>query len=181
MAESINPSPSTYLVKTINGSRRVMLYYDPDIFKDTIILSASYLIGDDKSPWDEHYNTVHDEITDGTNFQNLEDITIAICPIPDNTEIKGSTRVKINNTETYYIPSDYDIDNVLVYSWEVNSNNVMIISSLNGKSINIIFNSIETVEIILTISNICGCKRIIKKTVYPGTFQRKLLILQNNY
>lgn len=180
MPDSINPSPSTYLVKTINGSRRIMIYYDPDIFKDTILLSASYLIGNDESPWNEHYNTVHDEITDGTNFQDLKDITISICPLPLNTEIKGKYRIKTNTQETYSVPIDYDTNNDYIYSWSV-LGNATIIGNDNEKKVNIIFYSIENVEIILTISNICGCKRVIKRTVYPGTYQRKLLILQNNY
>lgn len=179
MAESVNPSPSTYLVKSINGSRRVMIYYDPDIFTEQILLSASYLIGEDNPPWNMHYNTVHDEVTDGTNFQDLEDITIAICPLPLATEIIGKSNVALNSTETYSVPTTYDVYNNYLYSWTVV--NATIVGDSDTREVEILFDNSETVKLTLEISNTCGCKRVYTRNLYPASYTRSILILQNNY
>jgi hypothetical protein len=181
MTQNLNPSPTTYLVKTVNGVRRTYIYYDPDIFTEQIIISASLLIGDDDSPWDLHYNTVHDEDTgvSGTEWKTLDEIAIPICPLPEKTEIIGNSRVNTNTSITYKVSDKYDLENNYTYNWEVDGN--VSVSGTSGKTIDITFLAIETVHITLEITNPCGCKRIIKKDIYPGTFKKNLLVLRNSY
>jgi hypothetical protein len=68
--------PTTFITKTVRGSRREILSYDADVFHENIILSASLIIKDIKEeglydvPFDSpdaipkygitHYNTVHE-------------------------------------------------------------------------------------------------------------------------
>lgn len=183
MAELINPSPSTYLVKTIRGQRRTVIFYDPDIFNEKILISASLLIGEDQTPWDEHYNTVHDENTgvSGTDWKPLEDITIPICPVPQKTDINGEDKIKLANIYDYTVDTNYDLLNEFLYTWEILQGNATIQGSSSDKTVSILFNSEGVVEIKLTIFNTCGCNRITTKKLYPGKFSKKLLVLRNSY
>jgi len=176
---TINPSPTTYLIKTIRGSDRVFIYYDPDIFTEKILISASLLIGEDQIPFDYHYNTIHDEISDGTNFEILDDITIKICPLPIRTEIIGESRIDINSEELYNITPLYDTENLYTYKWE--TTNGTIIGNDNEKELRIIFDNNNITTLSLTITNPCGCQRVIYKILYPGTKSKKILVLRNTY
>src|SRR6478735_6647876 len=90
-------TPSTYFIRTVNGSKRIKIYYDPDVFNDLIILSASLLIGADEVPFREHYNTVHDEDlgTSGTAWKSIEEIAIPIYPRPKKTLIIGNKKIDV--------------------------------------------------------------------------------------
>ncbi len=177
------------LVRKIKGTRRVIIYYDQDLFCEPILISPSLLIGDDKTPWDEHYNICHDEEigTNGIYDANLEDITLAIYPKPQETKIEGDKRMDVGSTRTYKIGNKipYDIGNNFTYDWfltgdAVFENNTQ--SNMNaGKNVNIIFNGSNSVNISVKITNQCGCSRIINRDVYPGTATKNILVVRYPY
>lgn len=177
-----NDAPITYLVKTIKGVRRTMIYYDPDIFNDKIILSASLIIGDDDPPFNEHYNTVHDEDlgTSGTAWKPLEDIAIPIYPVPKKTNINGPIRMKENTTKTYKLPDTYDTNENFTYQWFIDSGAANI-SAQSGKSADVNFTGTGTVKLRVKISNPAGCYREITKFLFPGILPRKMLVVRNTY
>lgn len=190
MADDLtNQAPITYLVKTVKGVRRNFIYYDADIFNETVLLSASLLIGEDKTPFIEHYNTSHDEDlgTSGTAFQNLEDIGIAIYPKPTKTSLLGSIRVLENSTGSYNIDSGYDSLNEFIYDWTIVSGDATFVSSGNnealnvGKNVDINFNASGTIQLRCRITNPSGCYRDIIKFIYPGILTRKMLVVRNTY
>lgn len=190
MAEELeNQAPITYLVKTIKGVRRNIIYYDSDIFSEKIILSASLVIGDDESPFNEHYNTIHDEDTgsSGTNFQPLEDIAIAIFPVPAKTSIIGPLRILEGSTTEYYIDSSYDTINDFTYDWKILEGSAIFPSSGTnsfldaGKNVDINFPTSGTVQLRVRITNPAGCYRDIIRFLYPGLLPRKMLVVRNSY
>lgn len=175
---SHNPSPITYLTKVISGSKRTVIYYDPDIFLNMIILSASLLIGRDETPFAEHYNTIHDEDTgiSGTDWKELSDIAISICPLPPFTNIIGETRVGLNTPNRYTI--NYT-DNNYTYNWSVdNGADLDIVSNFE---VIVTFSSVNNTTLTLEIINSCGCRRIIRKIIYPGSSNKSLLVVRNSY
>lgn len=182
-------TPSTYFIRTINGVRRTVIYYDPDIFNDLIILSASLLIGADEIPWDKHYNTVHDEDTGtaGTSWKPLEDIAISIYPKPKRTSIEGLRRMDVFSTQNYKVPSDYDISNLYTYDWYIVGSanfpdNGNIQTYLNGgKNVNLYFYDADTVTLKLKITNPSGCFKWVIRNLYPGTQTKKLLVVRYPY
>jgi hypothetical protein len=181
-------TPSSYFIRTINGIRRNVIYYDPDIFDNLIILSASLLIGSDEKPWREHYNTVHDENvgTSGTAWQTLEEIAIPIYPRPKRTKIEGVKRMDVNTTHPYNVPSTYDTTNLYTYDWYIEGSAIFTQNSsttlLNaGKIVNIHFTVTDTVVLKLKITNPAGCFRWVIRTLYPGTLTKKLLIVRYPY
>ncbi len=179
------------LTKSIRGVRRNVLYYDADIFCDTILISPTLLIGIDEPPWDTHYNIAHDEIanTSGEYDADLEDITIAINPKPKDTQIEGKKRMIVDSTHTYSIgtESPYDSGDYFTYDWSLEGS-----ASFNGtsggqllldagKEVDITFTNVDTVTISVTITNTCGCFRVITRDVYPGTFTQNLLVVRYPY
>lgn len=182
-------TPSSYFIRTINGVRRTVVYYDPDIFENLIILSASLLIGSDEKPWREHYNTVHDEDlgTSGTAWKTLEEIAIPIYPIPKRTKIEGVRRMDVNTTHDYNVPSNYDLPNLYTYDWYIvgsanfpqNGGNQTFIGG--GKSVKINFTAVDTVTLKLKITNPAGCFRWVIRNLYPGTLTKKLLVVRYPY
>ncbi len=182
-------TPSSYFIRTINGVRRNIIYYDPDIFDNLIILSASLLIGSDEIPWTHHYNTVHDEDlgTSGTAWKTLEEIAIPIYPRPKRTQIEGIKRMDINSTHTYNVPITYDINNLFIYDWYIegsanfpqNGNSQVFMNG--GKNVNITFTEIDTVTLKLKITNPAGCFRWIIRNLYPCTPTKKLLVVRYPY
>lgn len=181
-------TPSSYFVRSINGVRRTVIYYDPDIFDDLIILSASLLIGDDEKPWKEHYNTVHDENlgTSGTAWKTLEEIAIPIYPRPKRTVIEGVRRMDVNTTHQYNIPSTYDTSNLYTYDWYVEGSAYFTQNSMQsvlnaGKIVNIQFTDVDTVTLKVKITNPAGCFRWVVRNLYPGTLTKKLLIVRYPY
>ena len=190
MAEELeNQAPITYLVKTVKGVRRNIIYYDSDIFSDKIILSASLVIGDDDLPFDEHYNTIHDENNGsaGTNFQPIEDIAITIFPKPTKTSIIGPLRILEGSTTEYYIDSNYDTVGDFTYDWQILEGDAIFTSTGNntsldaGKNVDITFPTSATTRLRLRISNPAGCYRDIIKFLYPGLLTRKMLVVRNSY
>jgi hypothetical protein len=177
-----NDAPITYLVKTVKGVRRTLIYYDPDVFDETIILSASLVIGQDDPPFDEHYNTVHDEDlgTSGTAWQPLEDIAIAIYPVPKRTTIEGPIRMKENTTKTYNLPNTYDTGGNFTYQWFIDSGAANI-GSQSGKTADVNFTGTGTVKLRVRISNAAGCYRDITKFLFPGILPRRMLVVRNSY
>jgi hypothetical protein len=177
------------LVKTISGVRRNVIYYDPDLFCETILISPSLLIGIDEPPWDTHYNIAHDEDlgTSGTAWKPLEDITVAINPKPKDTQIEGQKRMLADSTHTYTIGQDepYDTGNYFTYDWRLEGSALFdnaTQENLNaGKEVDITFNGVQTVTISVTITNTCGCSRVVTRDVYPGTFTRNLLVVRYPY
>jgi hypothetical protein len=181
-------TPSSYFVRTINGVRRTVIYYDPDIFTDTIIISASLLIGSDIKPWKYHYNTIHDENlgTSGTAWKPLEDIAIAIYPKPLSTNILGVQRMDVNTTQVYNIIDTYDPNNLFTYDWYIVGSAYFTTNStetlLNGgKSVSVFFVAVDTVTLKLKITNPSGCFRWIIRNLYPGTLTKKLLVVRYPY
>lgn len=177
------------LVKTISGVRRTVIYYDPDLFCDSILISPSLLVGIDESPWTYHYNIAHDEDlgTSGTAWKLLEDITIRINPKPKDTQIEGKKRMLADSTHTYKIgdKTPYDVNNYFTYDWRLEGTALfdnLTQEKLNGgKEVDITFNGASTVTISVTISNTCGCSRVVSRDVYPGTLTRNLLVVRNPY
>lgn len=181
-------TPKSKFIRTINGFRRNIIYYDPDIFDETVLLSASLLIGQDEIPWKEHYNTTHDEDTgiSGTDWKPLEDITIAIYPRPKRTQIKGLKRMDVGSTQNYFVPNTYDISNNFTYDWYIegsalftNNNSTTYLNA--GKNVNIIFNDIDTITLKLKITNQAGCFRWIIRNLYSGTATKQLLVVRYPY
>lgn len=182
-------TPSSFFIRTIRGVRRNVIYYDPDIFDDMVILSASLLIGTDETPWINHYNTIHDEDLgiSGTNWKTLEEIAIPIYPKPKKTKIEGVRRMDINTTHDYNVPTNYDINNLFTYDWYLvgsgnfpqNSNQQTFLNG--GKSVKVNFTDIDTVTLKLKISNPAGCFRWIIINLYPGTLTKKLLVVRYPY
>ena len=182
-------TPSTFFIRTVNGVRRTTVYYDPDIFDNTILLSVSLLIGDDLNPFKYHYNTILDEDLgiSGTSWKPLEDITIAIYPKPKSTNIEGLKRMNVNTTSQYNVPLTYDTNNLFTYDWYIigsanfpqNGNNQVFING--GKSILINFTDIDTITLKLKITNPSGCFRWIIRNLYPGTATKKLLVVRYPY
>jgi len=177
-----NQAPITYLIKTVKGVRRNLIYYDPDIFDNTVILSISLLIGDDDPPFNKHYNTVHDEDLgiSGTDWKPLEDIAIPVYPIPKKTKINGPIRMKENTTKEYSLNVGYDLNNNFIYQWFIDSGPA-IIESQAGKSVNVTFTNSGTVKLRIRISNSAGCFRDLTKFLYPGILTRKMLVVRNSY
>lgn len=174
-------TPKTYFIKTIRGVKRVGIYYEPDIFNENIVLSASLLIGADETPFRTHYNTIHDEVL----VEPIEDIAIPIYKKPESVMINGLKNVDIGKSYHYEI-LDYDLSNSYTYDWYVEglayfvSNNTQ--SSLNaGKGVDIFFQDIDTITIKLKITNMAGCYRWIIKNVYPGTLNKKIMVVRYPY
>jgi hypothetical protein len=186
--KTVNQVP-VELVKTISGVRRNVVYYDPDLFCDTILISPSLLIGIDEPPWDTHYNIAHDEDlgTSGSAWKPLEDITVAIHPKPKDTQIEGQKRMLSDATHTYSIGTEepYDTGNYFTYDWRLEGSAIFgngTQENLNaGKEVDITFNGVQTVTISVTITNTCGCFRVVTRDVYPGTFTRNLLVVRYPY
>lgn len=181
-------TPSTYFIRTINGSKRIKIYYDPDVFNDLIILSASLLIGADEVPFREHYNTVHDEDagTSGTAWKSLEEIAIPIYPRPKKTLIIGNKKIDVGVIENYHIDSNYDSSNLFIYDWYILGNATFTFNNTNqylnaGKSVDINFPIIDTITIKLKITNEAGCFRWIIKNVFPGTKTKNILVIRYPY
>jgi hypothetical protein len=182
-------TPTTQFVRTINGVRRTVIYFDPDIFENMVILSASLLIGNDDIPWTEHYNTVHDEDlgTSGTAWKSLEEIAIPIYPTPKRTNIEGIRRMDVNSIHKYNLSTDYDVNNIYIYDWYITGaanfpQNGNLQEYLNaGKQVNIRFTDSDTVTLKLKISNPAGCFRWVIRNLYPGTLTKKLLVVRYPY
>ena len=181
-------TPSSYFIRTINGVRSTTIYYDPDIFNNLIVISASLLIGGDIKPWRLHYNTIHDEDlgTSGTAWQELKDIGIAIYPKPQRTNIIGVQRMDINTTQKYNIINTYDLNNLFIYDWYIVGSAYFTLNNsttlLNGgKEIFIHFTAIDTVTLKLKVSNPSGCFRWIIRNIYPGTLTKKLMVVRYPY
>ncbi len=182
-------TPSSYFVRTINGVRRTTVYYDSDLFDDLIILSVSLLIGSDDIPFHYHYNTVHDEDTgtSGTAWKALEEIAIPIYPRPKRTKIIGQRRMDVGSILEYHIPADYDVGDNFTYDWYLtgdagfpdNGNSDEYLDA--GKSVNIKFNSTDTITLKLKITNPGGCFRYIIRNLYPGTATKKLMVVRYPY
>lgn len=193
MAEELedleNQAPITYLVKTVKGVRRTFIYYDPDIFEEKILLSASLLIGEDDTPFTEHYNTSHDEDlgTSGTSFQALDEISIAIFPKPKKTSIRGSLRVLENSSSNYNIDAIYDPSEIFTYDWYIETGDATFQSTATtetldkGKGVTINFGMTGSVRLRCRISNDAGCYRDIIRYIYPGIITKKMLVVRNSY
>jgi hypothetical protein len=200
MAKPI-PTP---LVKTINGVRRVILYYDGDIFDEKITLSASLVIGEapeglfpdipyNATPKEilafegfSHYNTIHDEDagTSGTDWKTLEEIGITIYPRPFSTKILGPKRVEFDTTHDYTIDPEYDVLNYFSYEWEIINESAT--ATINGsnlnKNVNITFGSTNgVIALKCKIQNESGCYRYIIKRIIIGIVPKSLLIVRNTY
>jgi hypothetical protein len=178
-------TPTTYFIKKINGSSRIFIYYDKDIFEDTVILSASQLIGEDITPWEYHYNTMHDETI---IYDTIENIAIPIYPVPKSTKIVGLKRMDIGTFYNYHLPLDYDVNNNYTYDWYIVGNanfgqgtNGVVEILDGGKSVDIFFNDIDTITLKCKITNQNGCFRWIIKNLYPGTATKKLMIVRYPY
>lgn len=183
-------TPSSTFIRKVNGVNRTFIYYDPDIFNDTIILSCSLLIGEDQTPWYFHYNTTHDEDlgTSGTSWKTLEEICIPIYPKPKSTKIIGQKRMNVGDTLNYHISSPYDSNNIFTYDWFIDGNADFINAGTNshiklnaGKSVDINFPVIDTITLKCKISNPSGCFRWIIYNLYPGTLTKKLLVVRYPY
>lgn len=184
MAQTQNVAPITKLIKTVKGERRNFIYYDPDVFNDKILLSASLLIGDDEVPFNTHYNTVHDEDlgTSGTNFEDLENITIAIYPKPPSVMLEGVRRMEVNSSREYKLPDDYDTANNFSYDWHLEGPATFdTIPTTGDKKVSITFNDMGTVTLKVKITNPGGCYRWVIRNLYPGTLQRRMLVVRNPY
>ena len=177
-----NQAPITYLVRTIKGVRRNLIYYDPDVFHDTIILSASLLIGDDIEPFQYHYNTSHDEDKgiSGTEFQDIIDIAIPVYPIPNKPNIIGSVRMKEGSVLDYFIDLSYDTENKYTYEWSIVSDVANIVST-NNRNVTLEFTDTGVTELIVTVTNEFGCTRTNSKFLYSGVLTRKMLVVRNSY
>lgn len=184
------------LVKTVSGVRRNVVYYDPELFCETILISPSLLIGIDEPIWDTHYNVAHDEGTNAINGEYdapLEDITVPINPKPRDTQIEGQKRMLVNSTHTYSIGTEepYDVGDYFTYDWRLEGTAYFEGGSTSGtsgqialdagKEINITFPTPQTITISVTITNTCGCSRVVTRDVYPGTLTRNLLVVRYPY
>lgn len=184
---SVLLTPSNYFVRTVSGVNRVGLFFDSDIFNEQILISASLLIGTDEVPFRTHYNTTHDEITDGTNWQPLDKITIAINPKPKKTQIIGLRRMDINSIHEYKIDDNYDPNNLFTYDWFLtgsanfpdNGNSQTFLNA--GKNIRILFTDADTVSLRVRVGNSSGCFLDIMTRFFPGTLTKKLLVVRNPY
>ncbi len=175
-------TPTTVFTKTINNVDRVIIYYDPDLFDNRVLLSASLLIGKDDPNWDFHYNTIHDEDlgVSGNDWKDLEDITIPIYPVPRSTSIIGEKNTYPSEKYTYHIDNNYDIGNQYTYTWSI-TGDASFVGSNTGRKVDILMGDIDTVTIKCLISNNAGCSRYIIKNVYTGTATKKLLIVRYPY
>jgi hypothetical protein len=175
-------TPTTVFTKSLNNVNRVVIYYDPDLFHDTVLLSASLLIGKDDPNWEFHYNTIQDEDLgiSGTDWKPLEDITIPIYPVPSSTYIIGEKNTYPNEKYIYNIDPKYDSLNQYNYEWSIIGD-----ASFDGvdigKTVSIMMGDVDTVTIKCKISNNAGCFRYIIKNVYTGTATKKLLIVRYPY
>ncbi len=186
--------PSKILTKTVRGVRKYILYYDPELFDDTIILSASLLIGADL-PFDAipelinengitHYNTIHDEDagSSGTDFKPLIDIAIPIYPKPKSTKILGVRRVEQSTSHDYHIDSLYDTTNLFTYEWDIDGDAAFDGASYNVKTVTLDFGATDGKVILkCKITNPSGCYRYIIKTMYIGLIPKELLVVRNTY
>lgn len=190
MAEELddleNQAPITYLVKTVKGVRRNFIYYDPDIFEDTVLLSASLLIGEDETPFTEHYNTSH-ENNNGTSFLPIEDFAITIYAKPTKTSMRGSLRVLENSSSDYFFDETYDPTIVFSYDWYIETGDAVFNATTNtenldgGKNVTIDFGASGAVRVRCRISNPAGCYRDIIRILYPGILTKKMLVIRNSY
>jgi hypothetical protein len=180
------------LVRTVSGVRRNVIYYDPELFCESILISPSLLIGIDEPIWDTHYNIAHDETTSGSGELDapLEDITVAIHPKPKDTQIEGQKRMLVNSTHTYSIGTEepYDVGNYFTYDWSLEGTAYFEGGSTSGqylfdvgKEVSITFPTPQTITISVTITNTCGCSRVVTRDVYPGTLTRNLLVVRYPY
>lgn len=180
-------TPTSYNIKTVNNVRRTIVYYDPEVFEDTILLSASMLIGSDTIPFQYHYNTVHDEDTglSGTDWKPLEAIAIAIYPVPKRTKIEGLKKMDIGSTLNYKIENGYDPTNIYTYDWYLLGNANFSNNSteyLNaGKNVDITFPSVDNIIIKCKITNPAGCFRWITKQVFAGQLTKSMLVVRYPY
>lgn len=197
-------SKPTATVKTINGVRKVILYYDENLFDEMIIISASLIIGEapvglfPDIPHDateqellafngfSHYNTLHDEDTgtSGTAWKTLEEIGIAIYPKPQSTRIIGYNRVEFNSEHDFYIDPQYDLSNNYTYTWQIiNETGTAVINGSNlNKNINVTFGSNNGIVVLMCkIENLSGCYRYILKRIVIGIVPKSLLVVRNTY
>ena len=178
----------TNLVKTVNGSRRQIIYYDPELFCNKKLLSVSLLIGNDEIPFQYHYNSTHDEDLgiDGMDWKPIDDIVITLYPRPKTISILGDSRMNSDDTLYYEIATTYDINNNFTYDWELIGSGFFVDTNTQlytngGKKVQITFNGTKNTTLKLLIKNPCGCERLIEKTLYPGGLKQNILIVRNSY
>jgi hypothetical protein len=169
MAELPEKAP-THLVKTVSGIKRYILYYDPDIFKDKVILSASLMLDGEKY----HYNNIFEEPEEAVDLE-----AVSIYPQPQSTLIDGSKKVEVNAEQSYTIGAGYDPEGVYNYQWSVEGN--ASITGMNGRTLTVAFGEKGKATLTCYITNPAGCGRTVTKNVYIGTAPNKLLIVRNNY
>lgn len=181
-------NPMTNLVRTVRGTTRNVLYYDPDLFDELIIISASLLVeNEEDKPYENHWNSVFDEDlgTSGTSFQTLEEIAIPIYPVPKRTKILGQKRVKPQTIAPFNIPDDYDINGNFTYEWELIGNATFVSTGTNitngDKNVSINFLDRGTVTIKVKILNDAGCFRYIIRNIFVGEVTRKMLVVRYPY
>lgn len=181
-------SNSSQLIKTVNGVKRHTIYYDPDLFEEKIILSASLLIGEDE-PMITHYNTIFEEDlgASGEEWKEIEDIAITLYPKPKSTTLIGSRRVQPNSTHTYSIDPVYDTDNMFTYTWEIEGGNAEFVDNptsniiVSGKDIDINFTDTGQLTLKCKISNPSGCFRYVVINIFVGVVTKKMLVVRYPY
>lgn len=113
-----------------------VLYIDPSNtqFQGDVMFSVQLEINDEELGKLE-YNSIYEETLaadnlgpefipgDGTSAslkgQLLSEIAFNLYERPPRTSIIKPKKVKVNTTQTWKLPDDYDINNEYVYDWEV--------------------------------------------------------------
>jgi hypothetical protein len=175
---------NTNLVTTVGGQRRYLIYYDPAVVTNDVLLSVSQIIvqPDDwhyDQPKETHYSTIMDESTAG--YSSLWDIGIAIYQKPATTSILGTLRVKENSTKNYSIPATFDPSGLYNYQWSI-TGPATITSSSSGKNIDVFFGESGVVKITCTITNgDNGCYSSNLIEIDVGLFFRRMLIARSRF
>ena len=164
------PKNPSYLLKRVNGVQRVVLFYDPDVFEDDVLLSASLLTGEDV-PFKSHYNTLHFPAAQYGNG-------IVIYGIPSATRIIGLRRVLPASTHKYSISDRYDPSHLYTYAWEI-TEGAGTITPVDARHITVEFaDDTYVCNLQCTITNGGGAQRRVHALINVGIIPQKLMVLR---
>lgn len=176
------PHEYSHIVRTVSGRglKRHKLFYDPDIFVDTMKISVSLLSGAVTAtvseldvPATTHYNTIHRD----DNLAYGDNSGIILNAIPKSTTILGMKFPATGTTGMYFISSDYDQAVAYTYVWMVESGDANIVGG-SSKETFLHFNNDGEVVLSCLITNPLGASRRITTSIQVGSQPKKIMVVR---
>ena len=176
------PHEYSHIVRTITGRglRRHKLFYDADIFVDTMKISVSLLSGDVGTSVEEldvpattHYNTIHLD----NNQLYGDNSGIILNAIPKVTPILGMKFPATGSTGMYFISGDYDRIVMYAYQWAVLSGDASIVGG-SSKETFLHFTNDGEVVLSCLITNSFGASRRVTTSIQVGSQPKKIMVVR---